>query len=200
MRRSTCSFGTRVAGSRALSCLRSPRRGPRSGRAWASVPSTSRAWQASCAGVRVAEIRCAASVGKRCGATDRERLPMLQDLSPLRGSCSCTSAILLRAGVVCCASCNAPVGSPAVSRPYSQLDGERPPGRSRESYLARHRRARKAGDHGAWVEGRAHLMTGEAWDRYAPRPAAARKAPGPVPVAIRNLDDDVLRQLGGRSR
>lgn len=81
-------------------------------------------------------------------------------------------------------------------RLYSQCDGERPTGCGKTKYLRAWRRALAAGDAGATRDGRARLLTPEAYARHA---AAPSRAPAPIaPVAT--LEDEVLAELGGVPR
>lgn len=77
----------------------------------------------------------------------------------------------------------------AAPRPWSQLDGERPPGCGRARYLRIWRRARDAGDPGATADGRARLLTADAYERHR---AVVRPRP-----ALRVVGDDLLEQIGG---
>jgi hypothetical protein len=77
----------------------------------------------------------------------------------------------------------------ASQRPFSQRDGERPPGAGRIKYLRTWRRARDAGD-GAWAEGRARLMTPECWakwSRSASRPTLAKAPASAAPTLLDEL-------------
>ncbi len=79
-------------------------------------------------------------------------------------------------------------------RPYSQKDGERPAGAGRVLYLREHRALVRAGDPGAWSEGRARLMTSDAWSR-----AMAKHRPPPPPASETrpvDLDSQALADLG----
>ncbi|MGO9833413.1 MAG: hypothetical protein ACLP1X_04290 [Polyangiaceae bacterium] len=82
----------------------------------------------------------------------------------------------------------------AGSRPYSQADGERPPGAGRAKFLRAWRRARDAGDSGAWSEGRARLMSSESWARWSrtQRPTVAKASP----VAPTLLDELGAKRVG----
>jgi hypothetical protein len=60
---------------------------------------------------------------------------------------------------------------------YSQSDGQRPPGCGKSKYLYLHRVAARAGDKGAWYEGRALIMTPECWVRLATTPPPVQKQP-----------------------
>lgn len=77
------------------------------------------------------------------------------------------------------------------SRPYSQVDGERPPGTSKLVYLRAWRAARRQGHPGATSDGRARLLTPEAF-------AAGRAVMRPPKKAAPELDidDKVLKKLG----
>lgn len=115
--------------------------------------------------------------------------------APVRASCTCTSAVLIRAGALVCGSCGAPIASDAAGRPYTQRDTSRPPGCGRPKYLRTHARAVEANDPGAWSEGRTRCMTPEAWARWArtsTRPPA--KTSPPVP----NREDEILFELGAK--
>ncbi len=79
-----------------------------------------------------------------------------------------------------------PLATGAPGRPYSQHDGERPPGAGKAKYLRTWRRARDAGDAGAWAEGRARLMTAEAWAAWS-RTAKAAPPPTPTPSLLDEL-------------
>jgi hypothetical protein len=63
---------------------------------------------------------------------------------------------------------------PAATRPFSQRDGERPVGCGRAKYLRVWRRARAAGDAGATSEGRARILTPDAWARHRQLPSRKR--------------------------
>ena len=60
---------------------------------------------------------------------------------------------------------------------YSQSDGQRPPGCGKRKYLYLHRLAVRAGDKGAWHEGRARIMTPECWTRLATTSPPVQKQP-----------------------
>lgn len=75
----------------------------------------------------------------------------------------------------------------APTRPWSQVDGERPPGCGRARYLRVWRRARDAGDPGATADGRARILTRDAYERHA---ATSRPRP-----ALRLVAADVLDAL-----
>lgn len=77
----------------------------------------------------------------------------------------------------------------AAPRPYSQLEGERPPGCGRARYLRVWRRARDARDPGATADGRARLLTVDAYERHR---TAVRARP-----ALRVVGDDLLDEIGG---
>jgi hypothetical protein len=74
---------------------------------------------------------------------------------------------------------------------YSQLDGQRPAGAGRVKYLRAWHALVAAGDTGAWAEGRARLMTAEAWARFISAPIEIDLRPPP-----RDLAAEVLRELG----
>jgi hypothetical protein len=82
-----------------------------------------------------------------------------------------------------------------ASRPYSQRDGERPPGCGRAKFLRAHRLLVAAGDAGAWSEGRARLISRDAWSRFA---RDERPAPTPPASSSRPVDEDsaALESLG----
>jgi hypothetical protein len=81
---------------------------------------------------------------------------------------------------------------------YSQRDHERPVGASRVRFLRVWRVAHAARDTGAWAEGRARIMTADAWERWAsasgqrPRPELRAPAPKADP------DTELLVELGAR--
>lgn len=79
---------------------------------------------------------------------------------------------------------------------FSQVDGQRPPGCGRAKYLRVHRRAVQADDPGAWSEGRARLMTPEAWARWSrtERRAATKAMHPPAPSGV----EAMLAELGAR--
>lgn len=84
-------------------------------------------------------------------------------------------------------------------RPFSQVDGERPSGAGRERYLRIWRLAHKNGDAGATEQGRARLLTSEAWTRWeAKLPSKAKAKLQLVSAPAESRADRVLRELGGR--
>lgn len=109
----------------------------------------------------------------------------------LMASCDCTSTPLLRAGRVVCASCGAPVlGGSAPPRLWSQYD--LPPGcKTSSKFLKAWRRAAAEGDEGATQDGRARLLTPDAYLRHTRRAKAATAAP-----TVEDVDVRVLRFLG----
>lgn len=90
------------------------------------------------------------------------------------------------------------LGGAAPDRPYSQNDGERPVGCGRVRYLRIWRAAAAAGDVGATEDGRARLLTVEAYQRHAGLRARAPKTPPSAPVPLPAAEDDVLDALGLR--
>ncbi len=119
--------------------------------------------------------------------------------SAIRATCTCLSTPLLdgRGGIVC-ASCRAPLVAhvAATPRPYSQRDGERPVGAGRVLYLREHRALVRNRDKGAWSEGRARLMSHEAWSRAMAKHAPALAAPAPRAADSGDLDDVTLAEIG----
>lgn len=107
----------------------------------------------------------------------------------MSSSCPSSGDAALRALAVVLAPYLAPLITGASSRPYSQRDGELPPGARRVKFLRTWRRARDAGDVGAWAEGRARLMTPECWAKWSrtERPPAVAKAPPPSPSLLEEL-------------
>jgi hypothetical protein len=81
----------------------------------------------------------------------------------------------------------APLLTGAPTRPYSQAEGERPPGAGRAKYLRAWRRARDAADAGAWAEGRARLMTAEAWARFSRTARPVMTKPPAAPTLLDEL-------------
>jgi hypothetical protein len=82
----------------------------------------------------------------------------------------------------------APLIAGASARPFSQRDGELPPGARRVKFLRTWRRARDAGDAGAWSEGRARLMSPDCWARWArSERSPAATAPPPAPSLLEEL-------------
>jgi hypothetical protein len=82
---------------------------------------------------------------------------------------------------------------------YSQRDGERPSGCGRAKFLRVHRRARLSGDPGATTEGRARLMTADAWARHHDAvPSRRRVAPVVAPVAMNVAERVRLDLVRGR--
>lgn len=84
-----------------------------------------------------------------------------------------------------------PLLNGAPARPFSQRDGELPAGAGRIKYLRAWRRARDAGDAGAWAEGRARLMSAEAWAKWSRTQALPKAAPVPEAPSL-------LAQLGAK--
>lgn len=80
---------------------------------------------------------------------------------------------------------------------HSQKDGERPVGAGLTKYLRAWRAGRDAGDAGVWAEGRARLMTADAWSRLS-RVESAPRLKVVEPAAPVSLDDAVLAELGAR--
>jgi hypothetical protein len=78
---------------------------------------------------------------------------------------------------------------------YSQLDGERPAGAGRARYLRAWRTLRSAADAGATAEGRARIITHEAWTRFVASEAARHHAVVATPETSRA--NRVLAALGG---
>ena len=94
------------------------------------------------------------------------------------------------------------VGSVAVAATvplYSQADGQRFPGAGRTKHLRVWQEAFKAGDPGATKQGRARLLTKEAWLRYCELPSR-KTPPAPISAVAPNLDDEILERLGGKRR
>ena|SRR5580658_10127841 len=81
----------------------------------------------------------------------------------------------------------------ASSRPFSQR--EPPPGAGRVKYLRTWRRARDAGDAGAWAEGRSRLMTAEAWAKWS-RTASPSTATKATPAEPSLLDELGAKRVG----
>jgi hypothetical protein len=109
--------------------------------------------------------------------------------------CTCTGPVELRAGALCCATCGARIALELAR--YTQRDGERPAGKSRIAYLRVFRRALVAGD--AHHEGRACVMSREAWERYArtaPPTPPRRSRPRLALASALSVDDEVLAELG----
>ena len=91
------------------------------------------------------------------------------------------------------------LGRATAATLFSQRDGERPAGCGAAKYLRVHRLAREANDPGATRQGRARLLTPDAWDRWASAiPSRARRTPEPAPVSAVSIDDVVARKLGVR--
>ena len=89
--------------------------------------------------------------------------------SQLRATCSCTSTILLRAGALVCASCNAPIVGPGeVTRTFTT--NSLPP--DAKDAAAFNRACRSGRVRGAFKIGRIWSCDADAWrDRArAPRP------------------------------
>lgn len=117
----------------------------------------------------------------------------------LMASCACTSSPLLRAGRVVCASCGAPVlAGSSAPRAFSKTN--LPDGlRDTPKFYRVARALRAAGDPECWKEGRAVMMTPDAWQRgltllgqgrdRSPRPPPSKAAPA-------DLDSEVLAELG----
>lgn len=105
---------------------------------------------------------------------------------------------MLLGGALVCASCRSPIFAAAVvgsEPPFSQRDGERPPGCGRAKFLRAHRLLVAAGDARAWSEGRARLISRDAWARFA---RDERPAPNPPASSSRPVDEDAaaLESLG----
>jgi hypothetical protein len=82
---------------------------------------------------------------------------------------------------------------------HSQRDGERPPGAGKAKFLRVHRLAREGGDPGATVQGRARLMTADAWQRWCGAiPSRARRPVSPAPAPHVSADDVIAAKLGIR--
>ncbi len=79
---------------------------------------------------------------------------------------------------------------------YSQRQGERPKGCGRPKYLRRWKVAHDAADPGVWAEGRARLMTEEAWARWARTEKTPSKVKGLAKVAT--PANDLLAEFGAR--
>jgi hypothetical protein len=107
-------------------------------------------------------------------------------------SASTLPAEALRALAAVLAPYLVPHLSGAATRPFSQRDGERPPGAGRAKYLRTWRRARDAEDTGAWSEGRARLMSPEAWGRWS------RFASRHAPVKVAPSAPTLLDELGAK--
>ena len=115
----------------------------------------------------------------------------------MRATCTCISAVMLRAGSVVCATCGAPVTVDATTTgSFSQHDGSRPPGCGRVRYLRIWRSAFRAGDAGATRDGRARLLTHDAYQRFARIERAVESSPRPV----EDEANDVLSELGAVRR
>lgn len=91
---------------------------------------------------------------------------------------------------------------------HSQRDGERPAGARRDLYLQAWRALNRAGDPDVRAEGRARIMSADAWARFVASGNAPQRKRGPrlvtcgpSPLAANaSTDDIVLEQLGGRRR
>jgi hypothetical protein len=83
----------------------------------------------------------------------------------------------------------------ASPKPFSQLEGERPSGAGRVAYLRAHRALVRSGDPGAWSEGRARLMSPDAWARAMANHRHAPKAPASETRPV-DPDADALEALG----
>ncbi len=80
---------------------------------------------------------------------------------------------------------------------YSQLDGQRAPGAGHAKHLRVWHAAAAAGDPGATKEGRARLLTADAWARWCDAlPSRARGKREAEPVL--SIDDQVAAKLGVR--
>jgi hypothetical protein len=126
-----------------------------------------------------------------------QKVPADKSIGTLRATCTCTSTVLLRVGAIVCATCLSPVVSASGPRlaGFSQRDGDRPLGCSRERFLDVWKRAHDAADDGATADGRTRLLTHEAYDRFARVRRAAVPLSGPRLVE-RSVDDQVLADLG----
>jgi hypothetical protein len=105
---------------------------------------------------------------------------------------------MTKAGQLVCGRCDAVIPISNSDRLFSQDDVGRPEGCGRTKYLRTWRRARDAGDPGATEDGRARLLTKEAYERHRPRTTRKPKAP-PVPktkVAPSDPIEVVLGKLG----
>jgi hypothetical protein len=113
---------------------------------------------------------------------------------------------MLRAGALVCGACGSPISAPsaALGVSYSQLDGQRPPGVGRVRYLRAWRLARDehAPAEMVWSDGRARLMTRDAWVRWGastsiskPKPPP-KKTKAPKSIVVPTLADEVLDALG----
>jgi hypothetical protein len=80
---------------------------------------------------------------------------------------------------------------PARPRPFSQVDGERPPGCGRRRFLAAWRSRHATGDPGASAEGRARILSPDAWARFiedeAPRAPLRLVSPAQSPSMLDRL-------------
>lgn len=86
----------------------------------------------------------------------------------------------------------------SADAPYSQRDGERPTGCGREKFMKAHRRGRRAGDSGCWAEGKALLMTRDAWGRLSRAPQARPPLALVKQASADGVDDALLAEFGAR--
>jgi hypothetical protein len=112
--------------------------------------------------------------------------------SALRASCTCTSAILLRAGAVVCASCGAPVLAGEVGE-FSTL--RLPPDAKNAS--AFNRACRRGDVVGAEKRGRVWTCSAEAWRarKAAPAPTIAKRK---TLASTSTVSVALLERLGAR--
>ncbi len=126
------------------------------------------------------------------GAAARSGAATLSTASALRATCACTAPLMIAAGRVCCATCSAPIVADVVNADtYSQHDGSRPRGCSRERFLDVWKRAHDAGNEGATKDGRARVLTADAYARHSGRRSLAFVRTEPA-----SLDDEAARELG----
>lgn len=82
---------------------------------------------------------------------------------------------------------------------YSQLDGQRPPGTSRNIFLVAWRILHKEGHPGATYRGKSRMLSPDAWQSYelraASKPLRRRKAALP-PTAIEVEAAAIRRKMG----
>lgn len=121
------------------------------------------------------------------------------NLGELMASCECTSTPLLRAGRVVCASCGAPVlAGSSAPRVFSKTN--LPDGLTSTAKFYRVARAlRAAADAECWKEGRAVMMTPDAWQRGLTLLGQGRdRSPRPPPSEPKptDLDAQVRAELG----
>ena len=110
--------------------------------------------------------------------------------------CACAaSAPVIRAGRIVCALCaREPVNGSSMSapppRPFTQV--ERPPGCGKTRFLRVWRLAHDAGDAGATADGRARLLTAEAYARFSPTLTTRRSRKVDAPA----VSETLLEELG----